>query len=172
MNEPKIILGEEPAAARRSLPPTPDLGWFLLGAVGIAFTIVGLTDLALVWYPPDFGNAEFEFGSITSVLNNMPIVALGLTMWIGSAAARGRKWSLRIASAVLLLVVLAIILMALLYLTVIPMALQSQVEPLVMTGIKKSIFKTLVQALVYPLVFAYVALKAWRHSVAPRSSAP
>jgi hypothetical protein len=172
MSEPKIILGEEPAASRRSLPPAPDLGWYLLGAVGIAFTLVGLVDLALVWYPADFGNAEFEFGSVTSVLNNMPIVALGLTMWIGSAAARGRKWNLRIASTVLILVVLVIILAGLLYLTVIPMALQSKVEPLVMTGIKKSIFKSLVQAVVYPLVLAYVAVKAWRHTVAPQSVAP
>jgi len=171
MTAPKIILGEEEKPRRKPMPQAPDFGWFLLGAVGIAFSVVGLLDLALVWYPPDFGNPEFEFGSVTSAFNNMPIVALGLTMWVGSAAARGQRVSVRIAGTLIMLVALLIVVGGVLYLTDVPLALQSNVEPLVMTGIKKSILKTLVQAVVYPLVLSYVAVRSWRHTFAPQPEA-
>jgi hypothetical protein len=144
----------------------------LFGVVGWAFAVVGLVDLALVWYPPDFGNAEFEFGSVTAALNNLPIVVLGLTMWLASGAARGRKWVVRLASTVILLLAVAVVVGAVLYLTDVPLALQSKVEPLVMTGIKKSIAKTLLQAVMYPLVLTYVAVRAWRHTFAPHSEVP
>lgn len=172
MTEPKIILGEDQKPFKRPLPLAPDLGWHLLGVVGIAFSVVGLLDLALVWYPPDFGNPEFEFGSVTAVMNNLPIVALGLTMWIGSAAARGKKGSVRLVAAVMMLVAVIILAGLVLFLTDVPLALQSDVKPLVLTGIKKSILKTLVQSLVYPLVLTFVAVRAWRHTFAPRSDVP
>ena len=102
----------------------------------------------------------------------MPIVVLGLTMWLGSGAARGKKWIVRLASTTIMLLAVAVIVGAVLYLTDVPLALQSKVEPLVMTGIKKSIAKTLVQAIVYPLVLTYVAVRAWRHTFAPQHEVP
>lgn len=169
MTAPKIILGEDDKPFKRPLPLAPDLGWFLLGVVGAGFAVIGVVDLFLVWYPPDFGNAEFEFGSVTACLNNMPIVALGLTMWLGSGAARGKKWVVRLGATAIFLLATLIVVGAVLFLTDIPLALQSKVEPLVMTGIKKSILKTLVQAAIYPVVLMYVAVRAWRHTLAPQS---
>jgi hypothetical protein len=172
MTPPKIILAEEKKSRARPLPQAPDVGWYLLGAVGVGFAVVGSADLALVWYPPNFGNAEFEFGSVTSALNNLPIVVLGLTMWLGSGAARGQRWVVRLASLLLLLLTVAIAMGTVLYLTDVPLALRAEVEPLVLIGIKKSIAKTLVQAAVYCLVLTYVAVRGLRHTFAPQTEVP
>jgi hypothetical protein len=45
-------------------------------------------------------------------------------------------------------------------------------EPIIMTGLKKGISKTLIQSAAYPVVLFYVAVKAWRHSLASTTEAP
>lgn len=172
MNAPKILVREDEEAKKRRLVPTPDLGWYLLGAVGLVFSIVGGLDVALVWYPSNFGNPEFEFGSVAASFNNLPLVSLGLTMWMTSGVARGQKWVVRTAATALIVLAVLIVIGAVLFLTNVPMALKAKLEPIIMTGLKKGISKTLIQSAAYPVVLFYVAVKAWRHSLASTTEAP
>ena len=75
----------ESRAGQPVLPPT-DLGWRLLGWVGLVFLVIGLLDLGLGWYPPRFGSAEWEFGTITRTLDSLPISVLGLAMVMALSA--------------------------------------------------------------------------------------
>jgi hypothetical protein len=172
MNAPKILVREDEEAKKRRLIPTPDLGWYLLGAVGLVFAIVGGIDIALVWYPSNLGNPEFEFGSVAASFNNLPLVSLGLTMWMAGGVARGQKWVVRAAATALIVLALLIVIGAVLFLTNVPMALKAKMEPIIMTGLKKGISKTLIQSAAYPVVLFYVAVKAWRHSLASTTEAP
>jgi hypothetical protein len=93
---------------------------------------------------------------------------LGLALLIGSAAARGWQLGLRIWSIVALLAALMILVALVLYALNLPLAFKTVQEPLLRTGLKKSVLKTLVQALIYPTVFLILSYRAWRHSGAVR----
>jgi hypothetical protein len=65
---------------------------------------------------------------------------------------------------------LVILLAAVLYATLVPMAIQSMTDPVILLGLKKAIAKTTVQAVVYPVVFVWIAVKAWRHAATERGA--
>jgi hypothetical protein len=163
---PQILVREDEAARKKHLAPQPDLGWYLLGAVGLVFFIVGLFDVVLAWYPLNFGNPEYEFGTYSQVMNFMPLPLLGLALFLASGVARGIKWVSQAVAVVMILLVAGILVGAMLYATNIPLALDRVKEPLIRTGLKKQIFKTLVQAVIYPIALLYVSVKAWRHATA------
>ena len=78
MSDPKLVMPEKSSSkARRALPPDPVRTWALLGWVGVAFIVVGGVDFALTWYPMNFGNREWEFGTVTASFNGLPILLLG-----------------------------------------------------------------------------------------------
>jgi hypothetical protein len=93
-------------------------------------------------------------------------------MWLAGGVARGQKWVVRAAATALIVLALLIVLGAVLFLTNVPMALKAKMEPIIMTGLKKGISKTLIQSAAYPVVLFYVAVKAWRHSLASTTEAP
>ncbi len=135
-----------------------------MGWVGIVFALVGGFDLLLTWYPLDFGNRDWEFGTVTAMLDGLPVTTLGLALLLGAAVARGRRWLVRTMAVVFVALAVVIVLAAMLYATDVPIALQSMTDPLIALGLKKAIAKTTVQALLYPVAFVWIAVKAWRHS--------
>ncbi|HET7111798.1 MAG TPA: hypothetical protein VFI41_13080, partial [Gemmatimonadales bacterium] len=71
MASPRVLVREDTEGRKRSWrPPAPDFGWKLLGWVGGVLLIVGLIDLGLAFYPPMFGNPNWEFGTVSSQLNS------------------------------------------------------------------------------------------------------
>jgi hypothetical protein len=163
---PQILVREDEAERKKHLAPHPDMGWYLLGAVGLVFAIIGLFDVVLAWYPLNFGNPEYEFGTYSQVMNFMPLPVLGLALILAGGVARGIKWVPRVVAVVMVLMVAGILVSAVLYATNIPLALDRVKEPLIRTGLKKQIFKALVQTVVYPVALLYVSVKAWRHATA------
>ena len=164
-SEPRVLI--EPArkgSARSPLAPAPDFGWLLLGWMGLAFALIGGWDVLLTWVPMHFGNPEWEFGTITSSLDGLPVLTMGLVLVLGAGAARGTRWLVRTMAVLLVALAVAILVAAALYATSVPIALKSVMDPVVKTGLKKAIAKTTTQAVVYPVAFAWIALQAWRRS--------
>lgn len=159
----KVLLAKD-EGRKPPLAQEPDFGWYLLGWIGLAFTIVGGADLLLTWYPMNFGSPEWEFGTVTAALDGLPVPTLGLAMLLGVGAARGQRWLMRTLAIVFALLAIVIVTAAILYATNIPIALQSVPDAVVRTGLKKAIAKSTVQSVVYPAVFLWMAYKAWRHS--------
>jgi hypothetical protein len=162
MSAPKILVQEE--RGRPHLSTAPDFGWSLLGLLGVVFFAVGGVDLVLTWYPPNFGNAEWEFGTVSASLDGLPVLTLGLGLLLGAGAARGQRWLMRSVAVVFVLLALLILVWALMYATNIPIALQAVTQPAVRTGLKKAMAKTACQSVLYPAAFALLAIRAWRHS--------
>jgi hypothetical protein len=163
MTGPKILVQD---AGRPRLAPAPDFGWYLLGWIGVVFTFVGGLDLLLTWYPPRFGNAEWEFGTVSASLDGLPVLTLGLALTLGAAAARGQRWLLRSLTIVLLILATLIGVWAVLYATNIPIALQAVTDPSIRTGLKKAIAKAAGQSVLYPVAFVWLAIVSWRRSSA------
>ena len=166
MTGPQVLVRETEEERRKSLTPTPDMGWYLLGAVGLVFFGIGLFDVLLAWYPLNFGNAEYEFGTYTQVMNFLPLPTLGLVMFLAGGVARGIKWVPRLVAVILVLMVVGILAAAVMWATNIPMALKAVADPVILTGLKKVIFKTAFQTVLYPMLLLYVSVKAWRHATA------
>ena len=162
MSTPKVLVQEAPAKPR--LSPAPDFGWDLLGWIGLVFTAVGGVDLLLTWYPMNFGNPEWEFGTVSAALDGLPVLTLGLGLLMGAGAARGQRWLVRTMAVVLALLAVLIVAAAILYLLNLPIALQSVTQPVIRTGLKKAIAKTAGQSVLYPLAFGWIDWKAWRHA--------
>lgn len=166
MSAPRVLIGEPPADAdvRPSAPVRPSAAWSLLLPVGLGFAAVGAADLALVWYPMGFGRAEWEFGSVTSTLNGLPVLVMGLAFLTMAALAAGRRWAARLLAVVFVLLALSVLAIAFLYATTVPVALKAVPDSTVALGLKKAIAKTSAQAMIYPVVFLWTAVVAWRRS--------
>jgi len=107
---------------------------------------------------------EWEFGTVTSVLGSLPLPAMGLALWFGAAVARGKRGSLRLVSVVLFLLSLAILAALILYGRRVPAALASVTDPVIRSGLKEAVVKTVLQGLLFPAAFIWMGIKGWQHA--------
>ena len=103
----------------------PSEGWHALGAVGLALLIMGSVDILLAWIPLRIGDPEWEFGTISATLNNMPVPSMGLALILSHAAAQGNKTELAAVALWCVIVVLVLVGAAVLYALDVPMALRA-----------------------------------------------
>lgn len=157
-----LIKGDE--KNRSALEPAPATGWYLLGGIGLVFAVVALADLVLVWYPARFGDLEWEFGTVTSVLGGLPLFSMGLVLSFGAAVARGNLRLLRIWSVALGFIGVVLLAILLLYLRSIPAALETVTDPVLKVGLQKAILKTVLQGVLYPAAFLWIAKIGWHHA--------
>jgi len=137
-------------------------GWIALGGVGVLFVAVGLVDLVMAWTPPRFGNADWEFGTVTAMFNNLPVPAMGLGLALASASARRATRATRAVGVVAAVVAIWCLVGALLYGLTLPLALGSITEPGPRQALVTSSVKTLVQILLYTLFFLWLARLSWK----------
>ena len=142
--------------------------WRALSWIGIAFVLLGLTDVALGWYPPAFGNPEWEFGTISGTLNALAIPMLGLYLVLASAIARSDRRSARIVAVAMGLLLATILLLGVIYLTVLPIAIKAvSSNALVALGMKKAVVKAMTLGVADAVLLGVGMVKGWR--VAPAS---
>ena len=170
MTGPKILVGRE-VEASRVIGPAPEVGWRLLGGAGFAFAVVAAVDLALAWYPLGFGSAEWEFGTVTAVLGNLPLFIMGLGLLFSSAVGQGKAGLLKTISVIWLLLSLLVLGMLALHVRRVPEALGSVTDPLLNEGLRESIAKVVAQGVLYPLAFAWMGIKGWRHASSEQAQA-
>jgi hypothetical protein len=149
----------------------PERLWAVVGGVGLLFVAVAGADNVLTWVPPDFGNREWEFGTITASFNGLLSVTLGLAMvqlWLSQT---DRAWPLRVLAVVYLLLGASILAAALLYWTNVPIAWAAVPDSPIKTGLMKAIVKTSFQSVAYPLAFFVLARTAfvWAGLIAERA---
>lgn len=159
MNESTLIMPEKGAARGKGRRVEALHGWAILGWIGLAFLIVGGADFALTWYPMDFGNREWEFGTVTQSFNGLPIVVLGLGLLLTSSVLTDRRWLALVAAIGALGLLLWVLAGVVLWLTTVPMAL-SGTPVQVLTGMKKAIARTAVQSVTYPVILGYLLWRA------------
>jgi hypothetical protein len=159
MTEPRVVVGR---SDRHKWAPAPESAWRLAGGLGVLFAIVGGVDLTLTWIPLGFGNAEWEFGTVTSMMDGLPVPTLGLVALAGAGRLRGSRLLARSVAVALALLALWIVGAALLYATTVPLALRAVTDPVIRTGLEKAVIKTAVQCTAYPIGLVWLAVAAWR----------
>jgi|SRR5687767_9336572 len=156
---PTRTLGATMRASDASLVGSPFMGW-LAGA----FVAVGATDLLLGWIPLQFGNPQWEFGSVSAFFDGLPVFSLGLALLLCAAVERGSAVQIRVIGTVFIVLAAIILSLAALYATLVPLALKSLPDPAVRQGLLKAISKTFVQAIAYPVAFGWIGIKAYRRA--------
>jgi hypothetical protein len=160
---PRILLNEDVAtAARPPLVPAPDVGWSLIGTVGLVFLVVAGTDLTLLWYPAQLGAPQWEFGVISRTYDGLPLLTMGLVLSLGGAVATGRRWLIVTLAAMLLLLAVALLGALFIYATDVPIALNAVREARPRSGLKRAIAKSVVQGILYPAAFIWLGVRALR----------
>lgn len=149
----------------------------LLLVSGVLLTIIGTTDMALLWIPPRFGDAEWEFGTIGQTMDSLPAPTIGLALLAaGVCGLGGSRKAAKFTAFLLALVSLMMLAMTALFTLDIGTAMQALRGPTPPPGLKRAIAKTLIFGLCYTSAFAVLAVLVWRRAraraVVPAEPAP
>lgn len=136
--------------------------WSVLAWIGFALFVVAGVDVILTWVPTNFGNVEWEFGTVTSSFNGLPTVTIGLGLWLGASIFAGRRKTALALSGAFWAIGVLIVAAGILYAPTVPVALDTVPEGAVRGGLQKAIAKSSVQAILYPVVYAVVGWKGFR----------
>lgn len=115
--------------------------WRALGWFGLGLLLVGLVDVALVWYPVRSGNPAWEFGAVDGSLSTAPVLLVGLMAAVVAVLAGAGRWLSAITGGLAVLMTLLCAVGLFLYWTDVPLALSGVPEGAVV-GIKKSMVRT------------------------------
>ena len=138
-------------------------GWSAVFVVGLALLATGVTDILLAWVPPRFGTPEWEFGTISATLNNMPVPSMGLALVLAYAAAAGKRGILAAVAAWSAVVTLFLCVAGVFYALDVPLALRAVTEPVPRGALRAGIIKGVVSLIAYAGVHVAFALIAVRN---------
>lgn len=139
MSTSKILVDDRKSSA---FAGSADLGWAVLWWVGLLFSLVSLADVALAYYPMQWGTMEWEFGTAASTFAGLPLVALGLGGMLATSLVKGKRGWVVAVSVVMVLLALQTLYMLGHFLLDIPIALKSVASPDMRLGIQKASVKT------------------------------
>ena len=168
----RIVAEAQPQSTRSGFLD-PAAGWSVIGLAGLLFFVVGTVDIAILWYPLNFGNVTWEFGTVVPTLNGLPGTTIGLSLMAAAAVARGQAGRAKTLAAVLLVEALIVVSLGLLFATDAPVALRGvPAGSLELFGLKRAVVKAAVQIVVYPIVLTWMAILIWRRAgkAAPAST--
>jgi hypothetical protein len=137
----------------------------ILRALGMIFTFLGIVEVLLLWIPPQFANAAWEFATLSRTLDGMPMVALGLALIAYSGvhgSAADYRW-VRAHAMALGVTSILILALAAFYATVTP-AVLANTPPEAMDAVRRAVIKTTFQLAAYFLLFGYIALSLWKRT--------
>jgi hypothetical protein len=145
---PSIRTGADasPAAAEST---TQDAAWRLLAWLAVVFVVVGLIDIIVAWTPLRIGTPEWEFGTVTGTLNNLPVPAMGLILLLASGAALERRGQVVAALGVAVLLLMVLLLMGILYGLTAPLAWKAGTEAVGRSAVGGSMLKSMAAFISY-----------------------
>lgn len=135
--------------------------WAMLMWLGAALAIVGLTDVGLLWFPARWASVDWEFGTISGVVDGLPLATIGIGL-VTAAAIAGLRRKLVLAMGVVEVVIaVLLILMLVVYVLDVPVALRA-VDVQLRPTLKKAILKTGSMAIVYVVLYLSLGTSAVR----------
>ncbi len=154
MNGPRVLVGEPTGQNRgRHAPPDPDAGWRLVKWVGLALAVVAYGDMALGIFPLQIGNPEWEFGTVSRLLDSLPLATMATLLFLAGSVAGGERVLVRLVGVWSLVFGLVLIGGLVLYALTVPLALSSVTDEVARGGLIRAMAKTGLQGVVYPATF-------------------
>ena len=133
------------------------------GWIGLTLLLAALIDSGLALVPMAFGNAEWETGTISSLMAGLPLVTIGLGgMWV-SAACLTRRWLLATMGFVLLGAAASVLVLLLLFTLNVPTALHATQNEAHLV-IQKLVLKTLVLGLTFSIAYIVMGVLSFRQA--------
>ena len=123
--------------------------WRALRAAGLALLVMGCLDILLAWIPPRLGDPEWEFGTISATLNNMPVPVMGLALILAHAAAWDSGLERTLVLIWSLIVLLFLIGAVTLYALDVPLALGAVQDPVPRRALRFGLVKAGAAFVVY-----------------------
>ena len=156
-----ILHAEELESRQRRRGASSASGWRRLGWFGLALALMGLGDFTLAWYPPAFGSAMWEFGTVAATFSGLPLILLGFAGLVAAGWALEKRWLILTMGMVLLVFGFLLLAAYGLFLLDIPLALRAT-SGMVHRGIEKTIAKTSLLAITTVLTCFAGAIAAVR----------
>jgi len=136
--------------------------WSVVVAIGLTLLVVGLVDLFLAWFPLRFGSPEWEFGTISATLNNLPVPAMGLALVLAHGVAAERRGQLAAVGIWSAFVVLFLAVCAVFYALDVPLAMRAVQDPVMRRALKAGVVKAVASLGAYGLFHMWSAVFAFR----------
>lgn len=158
----KVIVGG--SAGQRSttaLPAQSAVPGGLFLALGIAVTLVGLVDLGFAWFPWQFGNGEWEFGTVSRTFDSLALLSVGIGFLSLGALLRRSTWLTGVAAALTTVLLLALFGGVLIYALNLPLALR-MIPPEAEDALQRAITRTGAFMLVYVTFYTWLTWYNWR----------
>jgi hypothetical protein len=130
----------------------------MLLVLGLALTIIGFTDVGLLFFPSRWASVDWEFGTVSAAFEGLPLGTIGLGLMCAAAVARGRRRAMGVLAVVQLLLTLVLIAMLLIFLLDVPVVVRA-VDPAMRPTLMKALVKTGSMAVVY--VVLYLTFGIW-----------
>ena len=159
MKERLLVGGSEDAATGFS--PDVRSAWKILSVLGLALAAVGAVDLIMLIYPARLDSLDWEFATISGLVDGLPLTTLGFGLMLASAVARGARFG-RLALLITMLVMALLITVALLlFLLDVPAVLRAA-QPQLKPTMQKAVLKTGLMGTLYLLLYSTLGIWAWR----------
>ena len=142
VREQPVILGAGDPR-RRVARREGSAAWRAFFWFGLAVLLVGVVDLALVWYPVRADNPAWEFGAIDRSVSTTPVLLVALGFLTSAALHERRRWAMGFIATIATALALATLIGLFIYWTAVPLALSGAPEP-AQVGIHKSMARTTV----------------------------
>lgn len=158
---PRVVTARK--EARPDQRPDPGGAWRVLAVVALVMGAIGAVDVTLLWIPAEFGSVEWEFGTISAMVDALPLMTLGVLGAGLAGVASGNRGLMRVMAVVAGLVALALVAAAVLYALGLPVAWRG-VEPSMRRVLLKAVAKTVGAGILYVALYSYWAGVLWRRS--------
>lgn len=159
--EPQILVGQ----SSKSGPTVVDDRDLHVPAIwfGAVLGLVTLANFFLLWWGPQFGNAEWEFTTIGQTIDRLPLLVVSACLLIYGVIHGGNVLAARVLAIACALLTLWIIGSTVLYgmasLTALKLVPGNQISV-----IKRTVAKNLFGAAMYILLFGATAMQLWRRT--------
>jgi len=150
----------------RSTAAVPKLTWQLFLLLGLLLVPLGAVELGTLLFPTNFGNLDWEFGTISNLLDRLPLFGIGVCLTLLGSAALGISWLRWLSAIVLVLVVALLMVFAALYATNLPvmMKVMQATEGPKRLAIEKAMAKSVAQFGVYVVGLLVITIRGVRLS--------
>ena len=166
---PDRILVEESAAPVRELvvEPGPDQALWLLCWIGGLLALAGWMDVLLLWIPSNFGRPEWEFGTVSSTFDALPLGTIGVAILIAAAVARGWRRMILVGGVASLVMAVVLVAALVLFALDVPLAWKG-VADAYRSALKKAMFKTAILGVIYITLYAVTGVVTLRRVTGAR----
>lgn len=145
-------------------------GWKFLFLLGAGLMVIGLIDVGMAFFPPQWASLSWEFGTVSGVIQSMPLLTMGIGTMTAASVANGWRRTRGVMVALTLLASVVIALLVVVFALDVPPVLRAATEPALKLSLKYASLKTGLMAGTYFVLYLALGVWTWRRLRTTKSS--